>query len=483
VRRRWQGLAAAIVLLPLVTLLLANTRDDLNITSDLLVYLVAVVAVSLIGGAYPGLAAAVAASLFLNYYFVPPFYRLTIYQHDNVIALIAFVLVAATISVIVDAASRRSVQAARANAESQLLATAAGSVLRGEAALPALLERLREALSLSSVGLLERDEQNPEKWSCVATVGDPACERLDDADAAATAGERLVLVARGHPLRADDQRLMTVFAAQAASALEQRRLTEAADAAKPLAEADRMRTALLAAVSHDLRSPLASVTASVDSLSNHNIEWTEEQRDQLLQTAQESLQQLTRLVDNLLEMSRLQAGALSVFLEPVGLDDVIPVALDTLTGSARQVQIDVPPSLPEVRADPALLERVIANVVANAVRFAPPDVPPRLAASTYADRVELRVIDHGPGVPRHDHDKIFTPFQRLGDTDNTTGVGLGLALSRGLTEAMGGHLTPEETPGGGLTLVIDLPAASGSDASGSDFAADVNADVNYESTP
>ncbi|MGH3267152.1 MAG: sensor histidine kinase, partial [Trebonia sp.] len=399
-RRRWQGALLAGVLLPLVTVVLTNVRPDLNLTSDLLFYLLAVVAASLVGGAYPGIAAAVAASLLLNYFFTPPLHRWTIARRDNVIALIAFVLVAATVSWVVEMAARRTVQAARATAESQTLATVAGSVLRGATAVTALLDRLREALSLTSVSLVERDEQNPEKWSCIATIGEPRCDSPDDADASATAGDRIALVARGHPLRPEEQRLLGVFAAQAATALEQQRLTEAADAAKPLAEADRMRTALLAAVSHDLRSPLASATAAVDSLRNREIDWTVEQQTELLATAQESLQQLTRLVENLLDMSRLQAGALSVFAQPTRLDEVIPLALDTLDASAARVLIDVPPSLPEVLTDPALLERVIANVVGNALRFSTPDNPPRLAASAYGNRVELRVVDHGPGVPR-----------------------------------------------------------------------------------
>ena len=218
-----------------------------------------------------------------------------------------------------------------------------------------------------------------------------------------------------------------------------------------------MRTALLSAVSHDLRSPLASATAAVDSLSNSAIRWTPEQRADLIATAKESLDQLGRLVDNLLDMSRLQAGALSVFPHPTRLDEVVPLALDSLGPAAAQVEIDVGADVPEVRTDAALLERVIANLAANAIRYSDGGRPPRVAASAHGDRVELRIIDHGPGVPSDEWERIFTPFQRLGDTDNTVGVGLGLALSRGLAEAMGGHLVPAETPGGGLTMVLDLP--------------------------
>jgi two-component system sensor histidine kinase KdpD len=224
-----------------------------------------------------------------------------------------------------------------------------------------------------------------------------------------------------------------------------------------------MRTALLAAVSHDLRTPLASAKAAVTSLRSPEITWSAADRAELLATADESLDKLTRLVGNLLDMSRLQAGALSVFCRPAGLDDVVAVALDQLGPLGRDVIVDIPESLPTVLVDPAILERVIVNLTGNALRYSPPGKPPLLAASTLGGRVELRVVDRGPGIPADDRDRVFVPFQRLGDTDNTSGVGLGLALSRGLTEVMGGTLDPEETPGGGLTMIISLPAGAATD--------------------
>jgi two-component system sensor histidine kinase KdpD len=458
VKRRLAGAALAAAILPLLTIVLSTVRADINLTSDLLGYLLVVVAASLVGGAYPGIAAAIAASLLLNFYFTPPIHRFTISAHDNVIALSAFVVVAAAVSSIVDLAARRTTQAARAQAESRVLATAAGSVLRGENALQALLERLQEALALSSVTVLESDSET-EGWRVVESVGQPISLRPADGDAQAAAGDDHTIVVRGHPLQATDQRLLGVFGVQAGVVLAQRELTEAAAAARPLAEADRLRTALLAAVSHDLRSPLASATAAVDSLSNTDISWGDSEREELLATARESLDRLSRLVENLLDMSRLQAGALSVLNAPTRLDDVVPLALDALGAEAEQVIVDIPDTVPEVIADPALLERVIANVTANAIRFSPAASPPLLAASCHAEWVQLRLVDRGPGIDVADWGRMFTPFQRLGDTDNTTGTGLGLALSRGLTEAMGGELIPEETPGGGLTMVIQLRAA------------------------
>jgi two-component system sensor histidine kinase KdpD len=465
VRRRVVGAGIAIVILPLLTWLLTTVRPDLNLTSDLLGFLLVVVGVSLVGGVYPGLATAVAASLLLNFYFTPPTHRFTVATHDNVIALIAFIIVAAAVSGIVDISARRTTQAARAQAESGVLAAVAGSVLRGENAMRALLERLAEALSLTAVTLLARDDDSVDRWRAVESVGGPPSRDPADGDAQSAAGDDLVLVVRGHSLQAGDQRLLAVFAVQAGIVLAQRELMDAAATARSFAEADGLRTALLAAVSHDLRSPLASATAVVDSLSSTEVTWTPEQRDELLSTARESLGSLTRLVDNLLDMSRLQAGALSVLTTPTRLDDVVPLALDALGPIAKEVVIDIPDSLPDAIADPALLERVIANITANGIRFSPVGSPPLLAASTHADWVELRLIDRGPGIAAADRERIFTPFQRLGDTDNTTGTGLGLALSRGLTEAMGGQLVPEDTPGGGLTMVVRLRRASGPVAS------------------
>jgi two-component system, OmpR family, sensor histidine kinase KdpD len=377
-------------------------------------------------------------------------------------------VVALLVSSVVDTAARRTRQAARAGAESELLTATAGSVLRGQRAVEAVLDRVREAFGMESVTLLEREggkDGAPKRgpaagWRAVAHSGAPALTTPDDASAEVPVGDDLSLALLGRTLTAADRRVLGAFASYAAVALEQQRLTAEAEAARPIAEADRMRTALLTAVSHDLRTPLASAKAAVTSLRSPDIQWTAEDRGELLATADESLDKLTRLVDNLLDMSRLQTGALSVFPRPAWLDEIVARALDHLGPAGKDVIVDVPDSVPEVTVDPGILERVIGNLTSNALRYSPPGKPPLLAASTLGDRVELRVVDKGPGIPASDRDRIFVPFQRLGDTDNTTGVGLGLALSRGLTEAMGGSLDPEETPGGGLTMIISLPATA-----------------------
>jgi two-component system sensor histidine kinase KdpD len=249
------------------------------------------------------------------------------------------------------------------------------------------------------------------------------------------------------------------FAGHVAAALERARLAEAAAEVEPVKAADRMRTALLAAVSHDLRTPIATGWAAVSSLRSHDVRFSDEDRDELLGAAEASLARLSRLVDDLLDLSRLQAGAFTLHLEPTALAEVLPLALDTLPETPTPVIAQGIADTADVLADPPLLERVLANLVTNAVRHTPSGKKVLVSASALAGRVELRVIDQGPGLAPEDRDRVFQPFQRMGDTDNTTGLGLGLALSRGLTEAMGGTLVPEDTPGGGLTIVVSLPAA------------------------
>jgi two-component system, OmpR family, sensor histidine kinase KdpD len=467
-RRRPYGFALAFLLPPAMTALLSSSSSD-NLTSDMLTFLLGVVVVALVGGLWPAILMAIWGTLWLNFFFTPPLRTFTISEPNNVLALGIFVVVAALVSSVVDRAARRTRQAASSAAESETLATLAGTVLRGETALPALLERVRESFGMTGVALLERrpavdedGETRPDPtgpWTTLAKAGDPTCCKPEDGDAEFPAREDLVLVLQGRELAAEERRMVGAFANHAVALVDRARLSQQAAEVKPLAEADRLRTALLRAVGHDLRSPLASAKASVTSLRSTDVDWTESERAELLATADESLDRLARLVDNLLDMSRLQAGALSVFSRPTALDEVVPGSLADLPDG--HVVVDIPDTLPLASADPALLERVVANLVANAVRHSPPDRPPMISGSALGDTVELRVVDRGPGIPRDHRDRVFAPFQRLGDTDNTAGVGLGLALSRGLTEAMGGTLSPEDTPGGGLTMVISLPAATG----------------------
>jgi len=473
-RRRVAGPVTGLLAPVLLTGLLTHLRSSVNTTSDILLFLLAVVGTACLGGVVSALVASVTASLLLNYYFIPPVHRFTISDPNNVLALCVFAVVAIIVAGIVDRATRLAGRAARATAEAETLSAVAGSVLRGDQAVPALLARLRETFGMVSVTLRRNGQPvaetepitAPEDMVAAAT-DNPAVASAEEAGAdAADAAEEIpvgtdsVLVLRGRSLPAADRRVLSAFAAHIAVALERARLAEAAAEVEPVRAADRLRTALLAAVSHDLRTPLSVALASVSSLRSEDVEFSAEDQHELLSTAEEALGKLTRLVDNLLDMSRLQAGALTLDLQPTALDEVYSTALDSLSGTGAQpVSARGLDAAPPVLADPPLLERVLANLIANGVRHSPTGKPVLLTASTHGDRVELRVIDRGKGLPPADRDRIFQPFQRLGDTDNGSGVGLGLALSRGLAEAMGGALDPEDTPGGGLTMVLSLPAA------------------------
>ena len=465
-RRRLSGAVLGVVLLPLLTMGLVAHRDALSLSSQILLYLSVVVLAALLGGLPTGIGTAVAASLLLDYCFTAPIGSLAIADHNNLIGLLVFVFVATAVSSVVEFAARRAGKARRAAAESDTLAMLAGSVLGGEEALPALLDRLRETFAMDSVALLRRDRPGglggggfaAGDWTVLAHSGDSPCTVPGTADTTVPVGETVVLALCGRALPAADRRILVAFAARVGNALEQRQLSAEAAQAGPLAEVDRTRTALLAAVSHDLRTPLAAAKAAVSSLADPEMTWSAADHRELLATADESIDRLITLVHNLLDTSRLQAGALPVDARVLALSEIVPVALDELGAAGRTIALDLPADLPEITADPDLLQRIIANVAANAVRYAPPDSPVRITASALGQRVELRVIDRGPGVPVETRESIFVPFQRLGDRDNGTGVGLGLALSRGLAQAMDGTLDAEDTPGGGLTMVLTLPA-------------------------
>ncbi|MFC1411592.1 ATP-binding protein [Streptacidiphilus sp. N1-12] len=453
--RRIAGPLAGLVTPFLLTALLSQTRGAVNLTSDILIFLLAVVGVALLGGVTSALLASLFASLLLNYYFIPPIHRFTINDPNNILALVVFAAVALTVAAVVDRATRLARRAARATAEAETLSALAGSVLGGQSAIEALLTRLRETFGMDSVALVRRPEDRQ------LPVGEANSEADSVGIEEVPVGDDAVLVLRGRPLPAADRRVLTAFAAHVAAALDRAHLAEVAAEVEPVKAADRMRTALLAAVSHDLRTPLAVAMASVSSLRSHDVQFTPEDQQELLASAEESLGKLNRLVDNLLDMSRLQAGALSLDLQPTGLDDVLAAAVDSMArGTSASLRVQGLAQVPAVLADGPLLERVVANLVANALRHSG-GTPVLVSASALAGQVEMRVVDHGPGLPEDDRERVFLPFQRLGDTDNGSGVGLGLALSRGLAEAMGGTLTPEDTPGGGLTMVLTLPATDG----------------------
>ena len=449
VRRQLAGVLLAAVLLPLLTVVLVAGRAHLNLADDLLVYLVAVVTITVLGGFWPAVLAAVAASVLLNWYFTVPIHTFTIAQPRELLALLLFVTVAVAVSSVVHLAARRALQAARAREEAASLLELAQTVLGGADSPAAVLEHLTRTHG----GQAELQERVAGRWVRTASSG------VDGALAEAlriAIRDDLTLMVTGQGPSATPA-LLAGYAAQAAAALDRERLRTQAAQAEALAEGNRMRTALLAAVSHDLRTPLASIKASVSSLRQTDVEWSEADEADLLATIEQNADRLDALIGNLLDMSRLHTGSLQPFLRPTAIDEVAPVAAGGLDDSLR-LEMAVPDGFPLVLADPGLLERVLANLFSNALRYSPAGRPPELHAVLDGGTVRLEVADHGPGVPDELKERIFEPFERVGDRH--PGVGLGLAVARGFAEAMGGRIGAFDTPGGGLTVRVTLPAAN-----------------------
>jgi len=448
-RRALLGVLLAVVGLPVLTALLVLARPDLSLTDDLLIYLVAVVALAVIGGFWPAVLAAASASLLLNWYFTPPLHTFTIDKPDNLLALLLFVTVAVAVSSVVHLAASRAGQAARSREEARSLLALAQTVLGGADTPAAVLDHLVQTLG----GQAELLENVSGRWVKIAASGSAG-----PSAPITRVGVRsdLALEVSGQP-RPIAPGLLAGFAAQTAAALDRERLRTQAAQAEALAEGNRMRTALLAAVSHDLRTPLASIKASVSSLRQTDVAWTEADEEALLATIEENADRLDGLIGNLLDMSRLHTGSLQPFLRPITIDEVAPIALRGLDAPA-DLRLVVPDGMPLVLADPGLLERVLANLFANALYHSPPGRPPVLQAHRARDSIVLEVIDHGPGVPDALKTEIFEPFRRF--DERKVGVGLGLAVAKGFTEAMGGAIVAADTPGGGLTVRITLPVAS-----------------------
>ena len=424
----------------------------LGIGGESAIFFIGVLVVALLGGVAPAALSAVLSGLLLNYFLVEPRYTFTIAQPDSAVTIVVLLAVAAAVAALVDGTANRAREARRASQEAELLALFAGSVLRG-ADLTTLLERVRETYSQRAVSLLR------EPFGVVACVGENPCAEPDTADTAIEVGDdEFWLLMSGRKLAARDRRVLTAVAKQAAGLVRQRELTEEAGRAEAIARADELRRSLLSAVSHDLRTPLAGAKAAVSSLRADDVGFSPEDTAELLATVEESVDQLTALVGNLLDSSRLAAGVVNPELRPVYLEEAVHraiVGIPPATPGLDRVKVEVGDTA--VLADAGLLDRVLGNLIDNALRYAPDGVI-RVNAGRVGNRVLVNVVDEGPGVRRGSEEQLFEAFQRLGDSDNTSGVGLGLSVAKGFVEAMGGSIAATDTPGGGLTVVVELAA-------------------------
>ncbi|MGN6302199.1 MAG: ATP-binding protein [Angustibacter sp.] len=437
-----------------LTAVLDVTRGMHDLPLDVLLFLFLTVLAALAGGLLPAVAAAVLASLALNWFFTPPVRTLTIADPENVVVLLVYLAVALAVSSVVHLSDRRAAAARAAQREAAALAKSAETLLAERDQMSALLRQVVEFFDVEAAAVARRASVR-DPWQVVAAVGDFSVDQIADASVRAAVDDEHSLVLVGRVLTGEDRRLVSAFASRAALILSRERLVEEARLASRLAKDNQARTALLAAVSHDLRTPLASIKAAASSLRQADVTFTPEDQASLLETIEQSADRLTGLVANLLDMSRLQSGSLRAREDSI---DVREAVLEATRSQAEpeRVRIVVDDDTPPVVADAGLLDRVLANVLENALRHSPGRQEVVVRASTTARHVQLRVVDRGTGVPDTAKEYIFAPFQRYGDAPKGTGVGLGLAVAKGLVETMGGVIAAEDTPGGGLTIVLEL---------------------------
>jgi two-component system sensor histidine kinase KdpD len=450
-RRQALGWLLAGAGLPLLTLILAQLRDQLELPSVMLLFLLLIAAIAAVGGLWPGLVGALGGFLLVNWFFINPHHTLTIAEAEDALALFVFLAVGAIVSSFVALAAQRAAEGARARAEAEALARLGGSSTVG-----ALLEGLCRLLGLEGASVLGRSEGG---WRIESASGSRYPERPEAGDAQVELDDEHMLALTGPPVRGEDRPVLDAFAREITASIHLGELEAEVKAVGTLSAASELRAAILSAVSHDLRTPIAAIKASVTSLLQQDVDWTPEAQREFLATINEETDRLNSLVGNLLDMSRLQAGGLEISATPVGLEEVLPAALRSLGAGDDSVHLEVSDSLPRVLADAGLLERALANLIQNALRYSPPDTPTRVTAGAIDGLVDVRVTDRGPGVPPADRERLFLPFQRLGDSTQGEGVGLGLAVAKGFVEAMGGEIEVEDTPGGGLTFVVRLRAA------------------------
>lgn len=454
-RRVVAGLVAALVLPPLLTFVLLVDPFTAELPLDIPIFLLATAAIAIVGGILPAVLAAVFSSLLLNWFFTPPVGTFTISDAENSLALVVFVMVGVLVALVVHRTAARTAEAQAAQREASALVELSHSLLGATDQVPLLLRRAVDMFGVRAAAIVHRPAIGvPE---VIASVGDfDPLGTADHEDADAT--HELVLQPPG--LAARHRRLFDAFAAHAGAILQRQELQRSATSASVLARDNEARTALLSAVSHDLRTPLAGIKAAIGSLRSTEVEWSREDEEELMAAIEESADRLEGLVGNLLDMSRLQAGALVAHPRQVDLGEVVPSTVAEVSDPAR-VSWRLDPDARVVWTDPGLLDRVLGNVAENALRYQPAGSPVTVAVSRVADRVEIRVVDNGVGVPADQQDRIFRPFQRHGDVPSGDGLGLGLAVARGLAAAMGGRVSAEPTPGSGLTLVIALPTREG----------------------
>jgi two-component system, OmpR family, sensor histidine kinase KdpD len=468
------GYAVALGGTAAATAALLALRDEVSTTNVVLVFLVVVVAAAANGGLGPGATAAALGFLAFDLLFLPPYGHLKVHDRQDYLSLAVYLLIALVVSVLVSTRERRQALAERRERETRTLYELSSRLLVHDS-LQATLDRVastvRSLFDLAGCAILLAGEDGRRRPVAVdGDAGEEATRRglaVPLRTSGAAVGAIVLVADDARLLRLGEQELRVVgaFANQAALAVERDRQQEERARAWALAETDRLRTALLNSVSHDLRTPLASIKASASSLLDATVDWSPRQRREFLETIDQEADRLTRLVHNLLDMSRIEAGALDPRLVETPVAEVVgPVVGRARAASRQRVDVDVPETLPPVLVDPVRLDQVLTNLLDNARHYADGEAV-TVQGRAVAGRVEVRVVDHGPGIPEAERERVFDQFYRLRQGGRTPpdGTGMGLAISKGIVEALGGTIRAEATPGGGATFVVSLATGSGRD--------------------
>jgi two-component system, OmpR family, sensor histidine kinase KdpD len=436
----WSRVAASVVAVALVTGAIELLKPYVPVLSLGVLYIFAVLPIAIAFGLSYAVSVAVGSMLAFNFFFLPPLYTLTISDSRNWLALAVFLVTAVVVSEL-GARSRR-----RAD-ESALLAKVATLLLERGEVTPQLEAIARETARTLGVGRAR---------FTVGTDDRPAPGEV--AEALVAGGRRLgtIFVPEGQRNSAAGRRLLPALASLLAVAIDRERLAVEAYDAETLRRSDAVKTAVIRAVSHDLRTPLATIETALGSLRSGSLALTDADRADLLDAIAVELDRLKRLVENLLDLSRLQAGAAEPVPELWTAEQLLADALDEVE-DAERVQVVLGEGLSVVRVDGAQIQRVLVNLLENALKFSSPAEPVQLRANPARGEVAIRVTNLGPGIPQAELGRIFEPFQRLAG-EPASGAGLGLAIAKGFTEANGGRIWAESKPGQGATFVLTLPA-------------------------
>jgi two-component system sensor histidine kinase KdpD len=457
----------AIINVVIVTAGLYFIRDRMEIAIVVLLYLLPVGASAAIGGLGPGIVAALVAFFSLNYFFLPPYGTLKVHQSQDILVLVVFLVLAISISQLVGRMTNSLATArARENETTRLyeLSLALSRLHSESDIINHLAQHTLDTFQADQVEVFTEGEPQPVLVRLTKNTAEELHAPGQPTTLVSLQGRQhlrgeIRLWRHGRTFNQAEMRLLRTYAHQAALAVERAILAGQARRAELLQVTEKLQTSLLNSISHDLRTPLVSITGALSSLRERSLSLDQDARDSLLETAYEEAERLNRLVGNLLNMTRIEAGAIHLNKELCDLQDVIGAALEQLGEriERRQVKVNLPPKMDLIAMDMALFEQVLVNLLDNAVKYSPPGEPIEINVSPAQKTVRIEICDRGIGIPPGDLEHVFDKFYRVKRPESVSGTGLGLAICKGIVEAHGGMVHAENRVGSGTVIRIDLP--------------------------